>query len=65
MLKIVRTIGDIVAVFGVLLCLTAGLSRAVNISSMRGLQTLTLFNLGVGLMVFACLAKLHVLTSKT
>jgi len=65
MVKIVRTVGDTVAVLGVLLCVASGIARAVNVSSMHGLQTLTLFNLGVALMVFACLAKLHVLTSKT
>ena len=64
MIKLTRVLGDIVGALGVILCLASGLARVIHIWSVAGLQIPTLFNLGVAMMVFACLAKLHVLTSR-
>ena len=63
MIKMIRTIGDIAAVLGVAVCLVAGLARLAHTFSMGGVSTLTLFVLGIALMVFACLAKLHALNA--
>ena len=63
MINIIRIVGDIAAVLGVALCFVAGLARLANTYSIGGISTPTLFILGIALMVFACLAKLHMLNA--
>jgi hypothetical protein len=62
--KLVEIVGNVVGVLGVLVCLGAGLFRLANTWYVVGFQTMVLFNVGVGLMVMGCLAKLHLLSSK-
>jgi len=59
--QVVRIVGDIAAVVGLLLCLISGVARLMNQWVQFGFETQTLFLVGVGLMVAGCLAKLHIL----
>ena len=63
MTRIMQTLGDAAAVLGVLVCAVSGLARLAHTWSVAGVQIPALFDLGIGLMVLGCLAKLHVLTS--
>ena len=56
--------GTIAGALGVLLCLTAGISRLSGTHYLVGLETTTIFVAGTGLMVFACLLKLEVLVAR-
>ena len=62
--RLIEIVGNVVAALGVLICLGSGLARLGQYWYVVGFQTMILFNVGVGLMVMGCLAKLHVLTSK-
>ena len=63
--KIIELVGNIAGSIGILSCTVAGLYRLfghTNISNL--IHTESVFLLGVGMMVFACLAKLHLLSAK-
>ena len=47
------------AISGITLCLVAVGARAANLHYLLGLELMTLFIIGIALMVAACLAKLH------
>jgi hypothetical protein len=47
--------GSISGSLGVLICLFSGLARVLGFYYIAGFQSTTLFNIGVGLMVFAAL----------
>jgi len=53
--------GMAAGLFGALVCLVAGVVRLGGSYTLVGFDLATVFNVGVGLMVAACLAKLHVL----
>ncbi len=53
--------GNAAAILGVLLCLGAGLARVAGAYYVMGYEAMTLFTGGMGLMLAACLAKLHAL----
>lgn len=52
-------VGNISALAGLLLCFGAGVARVVGIYLTSGFATMTLFQVGTGLMVLACLCKLQ------
>ena len=62
--KLIEIIGNTAAALGILVCLGSGLARLADSWYVAGFQTMVLFNVGVGLMVMGCLAKLHLLASK-
>jgi hypothetical protein len=62
--KLFEIVGNAAAVLGVLLCLGSGLARLADTWYVVGFQSMVLFNVGIGLMVMGCLAKLHLLSSK-
>lgn len=62
--KLIEVVGNVVAVLGVLVCLASGVARLGQYWYLGGFPAIILFNVGVGLMVMGCLAKLHVLSSK-
>ena len=64
MTKSIDIIGNIAAVLGIIICLVSGISRLMGNLHTLGLSSVTLFTLGIGLMVFACLVKLHALSTK-
>ena len=53
--------GHIAAVLGILLCVASGLARLSGSYHLAGYEATTLFSVGTGLMVFACLMKLQML----
>jgi hypothetical protein len=63
-MKLMEIFGNVAAVFGILVCCVAGVSRLLGNWQTLGFSTMTLFTLGVGLMVVACLAKLQVLNAR-
>lgn len=61
MTKYIEWGGNAAAILGILVCLVAGLVRATGSYHVGDYSAMTLFNVGIGLMVAACLAKLHLL----
>lgn len=62
--KILRVFGSVVAVIGVLVCVVSGLNRVIGSSFVGDFEAMTLFTVGVGFMVLACLIKLELLAKK-
>lgn len=52
-------VGNISALAGILLCVVAGVARLLGLYLTAGYTTMTLFQVGTGLMVLACLCKLQ------
>ncbi len=53
--------GSISGILGAFTCFIAGLGRIAGYYYLAGYQSTTIFNVGVGLMIFACLIKLETL----
>jgi len=51
--------GSIAGITGALLCAISGLTRIFGNFYLAGYESTTLFSVGTGLMVFACLMKLE------
>jgi len=56
--------GSIAAVLGILLCVISGLARLFGLYHLAGYEATTIFSVGTGVMVFACLVKLEVLLAQ-
>jgi hypothetical protein len=54
-------LGNAAAIAGLLLCLAAGSGRVLGAYYIAGFEAMTLYTGGMGLMLAACLAKLHLL----
>jgi hypothetical protein len=65
MFKHLALAGSISGVLGALICFVAGLARLAGYYYLAGYQSTTVFSVGVGMMVFACLVKLESLPNKT
>lgn len=63
--KLIRIAGDLAAVAGIAVCVVTVAARLFGIYDVAGLGTMALFTVGIGIMVFACLAKLHLLTVRS
>jgi hypothetical protein len=61
MYKSLALAGSIAGILGALTCFVAGLARIADYYYLAGFQSTTVFNMGVGMMVFACLVKLETL----
>ena len=59
MMKLIQSMGNAAAILGTLVCFVAGLARLGRTFSIAGVGTSTVFQVGIGLMVFACLTKLQ------
>ena len=59
MYKHLALVGSISGILGMLICLASGLARIAGFYYLADYQVTTVFNMGVGLMVFACLVKLE------
>jgi len=57
--KLIKVIGDGASIVGVLVCLFAGLSRAVGNRTLGGYESMTLLTVGIAIMLIAILAKLY------
>lgn len=64
MKQLMNLAGSTAALLGILICAGSGLARLSGLYYISGHQVTTIFIVGVGLMVFACLAKLEVLLSQ-
>jgi len=62
--RLIEMAGNAAAILGLVVCLVAIAVRATGSFYMGGYAAMTVFNVGVGLMIAACLAKLHLLQSK-
>jgi hypothetical protein len=56
-------VGNVSAIVGVLLAFGAGIARIMGMYLVSGYTTMTLFQVGTGLMVLACLCKLEAIQS--
>ena len=61
MQQLLNYTGNTTAGLGVLLCIAAGLTRLMGSFYLAGYAATTIFSVGTGLMVFACLVKLQAL----
>lgn len=57
--RLLSLAGSLAAIAGILLCLIAGAGRLGGNYHLAGFEATTLFAVGTGLMVFACLARLE------
>ena len=64
MYKNLALAGSVAGIVGALICLIAGLARVAGYYYLADYQSTTMFNGGVGLMVFACLVKLENLSNQ-
>lgn len=64
MVKLIEFTGNAAALLGIFVCFVSGVSRLMGHWETMGYATITLFTVGIALMVLACLAKLHVLSTK-
>ena len=62
MKKYIELVGNVTAIIGIIICVAAGLVRLSGNYFVFGFETQTLFLGSIAIMVFACLAKLHVLS---
>lgn len=63
MKQILSYTGTLAGIAGVLLCATSGIARVLGEYYLSGYEATTLFSVGIGIMVFACLVKLEILLS--
>ena len=59
MQQLLNYIGNLAGGLGVLLCAAAGLTRLFGVYYLAGYEGTTVFSVGTGLMVLACLVKLQ------
>ena len=57
--KMLGVLGNVSAVVGILLAFGSGVARILGFYLVSGYTTMTLFQVGAGLMVLACLCKLE------
>jgi len=57
-------IGAIASILGILVCIASVVVRIQGQAYIYGLEVLSFLNVGIALMVFGCLAKLHDLSKK-
>ena len=63
--QLLNPLGSLAGIVGALVCLVAGFGRIFGSFHVGGYSANTLFIMGMGLMVFACLVKLQILLSKS
>ena len=65
MQQLLRLTGSVAGVLGVLICAISGLARVSGIYYLAGYEATAIFMAGTGVMVFACLVKLEVMSAST
>ena len=63
--RLIDVLGNLSALAGILLCGGAGIARVFGLYLFSGYATMTLFQVGTGLMVLACLCKLESLLNRS
>jgi hypothetical protein len=61
MWKILKNVADLAGIAGVLLCVFAGFARIMGSFHVAGYESMTLFYIGMGGMIFSILLKLDML----
>ena len=61
---VIRLVGNVSAIVGILLAFGAGLARVLGLYLVSGYTTMTLFQVGTGFMVLACLCKLETMQQR-
>lgn len=56
--------GSIAGVLGILLCAMSGVARLSGSFYLAGYEATTVFMVGTGIMVFACLIKLELISTQ-
>ena len=59
--KAIKIFGDLFAILGLLVCAVAGIARVFHHYHIAGFESLTLFIIGIAVMVASVLAKVHLL----
>ena len=62
--KMVGVVGNVSAIVGIFLAFGAGFARVLGLYLVSGYTTMTLFQVGTGLMVLACLCKLETMQNR-
>ena len=62
--QLLKLTGSIAGVLGILLCIVSGLARVAGLYYLAGFASTTIFMVGTGMMIFACLVKLEALQSQ-
>ena len=62
--NLLRLIGNLLGVGGALVCAIAGGARLAGGFHLVGLEAMTLFVVGIGLLASGCFVKLHVLEQR-
>lgn len=65
MYKNLTLAGSVSGLLGIAICLISGLARVAGFYYLANYQATTVFNMGIGLMVFSCLVKLHTLPNQS
>jgi type IV secretory pathway VirB2 component (pilin) len=60
--QLLRLTGLIAGVLGVLVCAISGLARLFGVYYLGGYESTAIFMAGTGIMVFACLVKLELMS---
>lgn len=59
-----KGLGHAAAILGIVLCAVAGYARITGSFYVAGYEAMTLFNVGVGVMLFSVLVKLELLLKR-
>lgn len=62
--NLINLVGHAASYLGVLICVAAGGARLLGFYGVGGYSVQSVFVLGMAFMVFACLAKLHLLSAR-
>lgn len=62
--KVLQWVANGAGLSGILVCVLAGVMRLIGSNTVQGYESITLFIAGIAAMVFACLIKLHQLSSR-
>ncbi len=65
MQQLLTLTGHIAGIVGTLICFASGMARIAGHYHLAGYESTTLFTVGIGLMVFACLVKLEALAANS
>jgi type IV secretory pathway VirB2 component (pilin) len=64
MRQLLTLTGSIAGLFGILICAISGLARISGFYYVAGYEATTVFTVGAGIMVFACLVKLELMSNQ-
>lgn len=63
--NVIDVVRKTAAATGILVCFVAGTARLLGNYHVAGFEAMTMFEGGMGLMIFSCVAKLHLMTNRS